>query len=107
MRDLDPTEGGGDGTEGTQTRGLAIDGDDETAWYTERYEPPATFGGLKDGVGLLLRTARPAVATEAVVLSPTPGATFQILANAPPPRGRLLAEGTAEQVRNDPRVIEA
>ncbi len=94
VRDLDPPEGGGDGAEGTDTRSLAIDGRDDTAWYTERYEPPARFGGLKDGVGLLLRTARPAVATEAVVLSPTPGATFQILAGGPPGQGRVLADGT-------------
>lgn len=94
VRDLDPPEGGGDGAEGTETRGLATDGDDTTAWYTERYEPPAEFGGLKDGVGLLLRIAQPAVATEAVVLSPTPGATFQILAGGPPGQGRVLAEST-------------
>ena len=51
-----------------------------TAWYTERYRDSPAFGGSgKTGVGLIVRLTEPAVATEMVVSSPTPGATFQVL----------------------------
>ena len=83
VRDYDPQ---GDGEEQPGLRGLAIDTDQEgrpdpaTAWYTERYRDSPAFGGsAKTGVGLILRLTAPATATEMVVRSPTPGATFQVL----------------------------
>ena len=62
-----------------------------TAWYTERYRETPDFGGLKTGVGLILRLTAPAVATEMVVTSPTPGRGFQVLgplARGPAPGAR-------------------
>jgi serine/threonine-protein kinase len=94
VRDLDPPEDGGDGQENPGQRDLAIDGDPDTAWLTERYQDTPTFGGLKDGVGLLVRLDAPAVLTEARILSPTPGATFELQAVGPAGARPVLAEGT-------------
>lgn len=94
VRDLDPPEDGGDGQENPGLRDLAVDGDPDTAWLTERYQDTPTFGGLKDGVGLLLRLDAPAVLTEARILSPTPGATFELQAVGPSGTRPVLAEGT-------------
>src|SRR5690606_20173651 len=91
VRDLDPS---GDGTENSDTRGLATDGDPTTAWFTERYQDTPAFGGLKEGVGLLLRVARPAVLTEVTIDSPTPGATFELQGVAPGGERPVLAKGT-------------
>jgi hypothetical protein len=94
VRDYDPQ---GDGEEVPDLRGLAIDGDPETAWYTERYFVTPAFGGAdKTGVGLILRLTAPAVATEMVVSSPTPGAGFQVLGPLVDGRRRELASGTLE-----------
>ena len=49
VRDYDPQ--GADQSERPDLRGAAIDGDPETAWYTENYQVTPEFGGLKDGVG--------------------------------------------------------
>ena len=70
----------GDGTENAAQVHLATDGRPQTAWYTEQYGGSASFGGVKQGVGLL--TASPAGAQpERIVLrSPTPGAEVQIRA---------------------------
>jgi eukaryotic-like serine/threonine-protein kinase len=94
VRDFDPPSEGGDGQENPGQRDLAIDGDPETAWLTERYQDTPTFGGLKDGVGLLLRLDAPAVVTEARILSPTPGATFELQAVGSGGTRPTLAEGT-------------
>jgi hypothetical protein len=50
VRDFDPD---GDGQERPGSVANAHDGDPSTAWETERYDS-ADFGGLKDGVGLLV-----------------------------------------------------
>jgi eukaryotic-like serine/threonine-protein kinase len=93
VRDYDPQ--GQDQSERPDLRGAAIDDDPETAWYTENYEVTPEFGGLKDGVGLVLRLTAPAIATEMIVTSPTPGARFQVLGPDPDRDGEreLLAEG--------------
>jgi len=94
VRDYDPQ---GDGEEMPGLRGLAIDGDPATAWYTERYFVTPAFGGAdKTGVGLILRLTAPAVATEMVVSSPTPGAGFQVLGPLVDGRRQELASGTLE-----------
>jgi hypothetical protein len=64
-----------------------------TAWYTERYQT-SDFGGIKDGVGLVIRTARLARATELVVVSPTPGARFRVLGPGQGLNRPVYAEGT-------------
>ena len=107
VRDYDPQ--GDDGQEQPALRGYAIDVDPttgqpnpSTAWYTERYFGDAAFGGTgKTGVGLILRLTAPAVATEMVVSSPTPGAHFQVLGPLVDGRREMLAEGVftgADQV---------
>ena len=52
--DFDPKSDGGSGAENAKQVKLAIDGDPETAWTTERYRKLAALGGLKPGVGLVL-----------------------------------------------------
>ena len=99
VRDYDPQ---GDGEEQPGLRGYAIDvnpttgqPNPATAWYTERYFNDPAFGGSgKTGVGLILRLTAPAVATEMVVSSPTPGAAFQVLGPLVDGRRETLAQGT-------------
>lgn len=99
VRDYDPQ--GDDGQEQPALRGYAIDVDPttgqpnpDTAWYTERYFGDAAFGGTgKTGVGLILRLTAPAVATEMVVSSPTPGAHFQVLGPLVDGRRQTLGQG--------------
>lgn len=92
VRDYDPQ--GNDQAENPAERGYAVDGDPGTAWYTERYQTTPEFGGLKSGVGLVLRLTAPAVATEMVVTSPTPGARFQVLGPLTSGNREVLASGT-------------
>ncbi len=52
----------GDGAEKDSTAGDAFDGDPDTAWESETYRSD-TYGGLKDGVGLLVDLGAPARVT--------------------------------------------
>jgi eukaryotic-like serine/threonine-protein kinase len=92
VRDYDPQ--GDDKVENPDQRGFAVDGDPTTAWYTERYQNTPQFGGLKTGVGLILRLTAPAVATEMLVTSPTPGARFEVRGPLVSQRREVLAKGT-------------
>jgi hypothetical protein len=56
IRAIDPE---GDKDEDTRRSPRAVDGDPETTWRSQVYRS-ASFGGLKDGVGLALRLERPA-----------------------------------------------
>ena len=95
VRDYDPQgDGGPDSPENPQERGLAVDGDPATAWYTEHYRGSPEFGGLKTGVGLILRLTGPSVATQMVVRSPTPGARFQVLGPLDAGHRQVLGSGT-------------
>jgi hypothetical protein len=58
--------------------------------------PPAFGGADKTGVGLILRLTTPAVASEMVITSPTPGAGFQVLGPLVDGRREELASGTLE-----------
>ncbi len=55
VSDFDPQ---GDGTENSESAGLAIDGDPTTAWDTLTYRNRPDLGGLKDGVGLVVDLGR-------------------------------------------------
>ena len=90
VRDYDPQ---GDGAENPDQRNLAIDTDPATAWFTERYQATPQFGGLKTGVGLILRLTAPATPTQMVISSPTPGAHFQLLGPLTGDQREMLAEG--------------
>ena len=67
----------GTGGEHDSSAKLATDGQASTYWYTERYNS-SSFGGLKDGVGLLLDAVAPKKLTQVTVTSDTPGFTAKI-----------------------------
>ena len=62
----------GDGTERDAQVPLVIDGDTASVWSTERYDSRA-FGGLKDGVGLVLDLGSVAEVTRVRIDSPSSG----------------------------------
>ncbi|HET7566453.1 MAG TPA: protein kinase [Gaiellaceae bacterium] len=72
--DYDPQGSGG---EHGDTAPLASDGDSSTSWYTETYRSQ-DFGGLKDGLGLVLDAGGSAKLTQVTVSTPTPGFTARI-----------------------------
>jgi hypothetical protein len=61
----------------------ATDGDPSTFWYTEHYRSSA-FGGLKDGVGLVLDAGSAAKVARVTVTSDTPGFTARIESGSSP-----------------------
>jgi predicted Ser/Thr protein kinase len=67
--DYDPQ---GDGSEHSFTAPRATDGNPATYWDTERYNTQA-FGGLKNGLGLVLSAGSSAKLTRLTVDTPTPG----------------------------------
>ena len=68
---------GDDGEENEDAAPRAIDGDPATAWVTSTYNS-VDFGGLKDGVGLVLTLDRAAELASLTVSSPTPGWTADV-----------------------------
>jgi hypothetical protein len=95
VTDFDPPPGSG--SESTEQVPNAVDGDEATVWRTERYRS-AAFGGLKDGVGLLVDLGAPTAVTS-VELSTLAGTTVELRAadarGASPADYRVLAQGTA------------
>ncbi len=61
----------------------ATDGNPSTFWYTEHYRS-ADFGGLKDGVGLVVDAGRAAKLARVTVTSDTPGFTARIESGSSP-----------------------
>jgi eukaryotic-like serine/threonine-protein kinase len=61
----------------------ATDGDPSTFWYTEHYSS-SEFGGLKDGVGLVLDAGRTAKVARVTLASDTPGFTARIESGGSP-----------------------
>jgi eukaryotic-like serine/threonine-protein kinase len=76
--DYDPQ---GTGSEHSSSAPLATDGDASTAWYTEHYAS-AAFGGLKDGLGLVVNAGRAVKLGKLTVSTSTPGFTAKILAGS-------------------------
>jgi eukaryotic-like serine/threonine-protein kinase len=72
--DYDPQ---GNGGEHSETAPLATDGNAATVWRTETYGNQE-FGGLKDGVGLVLDAGSSVKLAEVTVNTPTPGFTAEI-----------------------------
>ena len=96
IRDFDPQ---GDGRERSATVAAAVDGDVSTAWTTERYSS-AAFGGLKQGVGLLLDLGAPTTVSSLELALSRPGVAVE-LRGAPSAAAdlasyRLLASGRAD-----------
>jgi hypothetical protein len=80
VEDFDPTDGGGDGEEGSDSVELAIDRNPTgSAWSTESYETE-DFGGFKDGVGLTLDAGRPVEAKAIEIRSASGGWDAEIRA---------------------------
>jgi serine/threonine-protein kinase len=67
----------GDGGEHNESASLATDGQASTYWRTERYNN-SSFGGLKDGVGLVLDAGKSQKVKQLRVTSDTPGFTAKI-----------------------------
>ena len=95
IRDFDPQ---GDGHERPETVAAAVDGDPSTAWTTERYDSVA-FGGLKEGVGLLVDLGAPTAVSALELELSDPGISVEL--RGATSRGtdvgsyRLLAHGRA------------
>jgi hypothetical protein len=76
VRDFDPA---GDGQERPGSVPNAHDGDPSTAWETERYDT-AAFGGLKQGVGLLVDLGAPTALARVEVGLTRAGVTAELRA---------------------------
>ncbi|GAA0305692.1 protein kinase family protein [Kineococcus aurantiacus] len=72
---VDPQGGG----ESSETAGRAVDGDPATAWQSQRYNS-AAFGGLKDGIGLLLDLGAPVDVTSVALTAGGEGGAVSLLA---------------------------
>ncbi|HVV77602.1 MAG TPA: hypothetical protein VHC43_16400 [Mycobacteriales bacterium] len=75
----------GNGTEDPGGVGLAVDDDPSTAWTTDVYRGSPRFGGLKDGVGLLIDLGRAKTVDTARLLLSAPGADIELRAGSTPP----------------------
>jgi serine/threonine protein kinase len=73
----------GDGREGDNSLANATDGSTATSWETERYTT-ASFGNLKQGVGLVLDAGKPVRLGSLTIQSPTPGFTAEIKTGSSP-----------------------
>ena len=63
------------------TAPAATDGNTSTSWYTQRYYSSA-FGGLKQGLGLVVDAGKPVKLGSLTVQTPTPGFVAQIRAGS-------------------------
>lgn len=92
IRAIDP---GGDGDEDTAASPLAVDGDESTFWKSQIYRS-ASFGGLKDGVGLALRLKRSAILTSATIDVSGTGGVVEVRSadSADVSSSKLLGTGT-------------
>jgi hypothetical protein len=91
--DYDPQ---GNGGEHSDTAPLATDGDASTVWTTESYGNQ-DFGGLKDGVGLVLDAGSSVKLASLMVTTPTPGFTAKIQAGDSP-NGGFATDSSSQTV---------
>ena len=96
VRDFDPD---GDGRERPGSVANAHDGDPSTAWETERYDS-AGFGGLKEGVGLLVDLGAPTAVGRVELALTRPGVTAELRA-APQPAPVAGAYRVLDSARSD------
>jgi eukaryotic-like serine/threonine-protein kinase len=80
---FDPPPGDGRESPNDAAAGRAVDGDASTSWDTEHYNTRA-FGGLKEGVGLILRLDSPADLRTLEIDSPSTGWTADIYVSDQP-----------------------
>ena len=75
----------GDGQENQDAAGFAVDHDPTTVWTTDLYKHNSHFGGLKQGVGLLIDLGRPVQVRRADLLLSAAGSDVELRAgNAAP-----------------------
>jgi hypothetical protein len=84
----------GDGTENDAEAPNATDGDEATFWATEHYATPE-FGGLKSGLGLVLRTTASGPLATLTVTSDTPGFTAVVKAGGSAAAARAVSAPTS------------
>ena len=91
---LDPQ---GDGTEKESLAGLAIDGNPGTSWHSDTYRT-ANFGGLKQGLGLVLDLGRRQSVSSVVLDVAGSGGQVELRGSDDPssPGGAALASGRIE-----------
>jgi hypothetical protein len=63
-----------------QNAGNVVDGNPATVWQTQHYNNTANFGGLKDGMGILVDLGSPKNVASVKVDFTTPGATVELRA---------------------------
>jgi serine/threonine-protein kinase len=86
----------GTGGEHDPDASKATDGNPQTFWETEHYASPQ-FGGLKNGVGLVLDAGRSVALKSITVTSDTPGYTAEIRAGGSA-AGPFTADSSSQQV---------
>jgi serine/threonine-protein kinase len=72
----------GDGQEHDEEVPNATDGNVQTFWETEDYRGSVTFGGLKNGVGIVFDARRPVKLGSLTVVTDTPGYTARVEASS-------------------------
>ena len=95
--DFDPA---GDFDEHADRLRLINDSNDEEGWYTENYTT-RDFGGLKPGVGLIVRLQRPVALSTVQVESPNTGWSAEIYTSVGGLPDDLAAWGAASGVASD------
>jgi eukaryotic-like serine/threonine-protein kinase len=58
--------------------GNVVDGNPDTSWKTENYRGSANFGGIKDGMGILVNLGSPRAVASVKVSFIKPGATVEL-----------------------------
>jgi serine/threonine-protein kinase len=86
----------GTGGEHDELAGYATDGNTSTAWTTETYDSE-DFGGLKDGVGLMLDARSPEKLARVTVETTTPGFRAEI-ESGDSPTGSFSADSSTRTV---------
>ena len=94
--DFDPKADGGDSDESPGSVALAVDGDADTVWRTEKYRS-AALGGRKPGVGLVLDLG--ATRTLSSVRVTLAGKPTSVVLLAPAKAGRSAPMKSVEQWR--------
>ncbi|WP_018349002.1 protein kinase family protein [Longispora albida] len=75
VRIVDPPNGARDELEGSEK---TVDGKLETGWKSSWYSPPAEFGNIKKGMGLLINLGKPTNVSSVEVQFDAPGATVSL-----------------------------
>jgi hypothetical protein len=68
----------GDGTEGPDQVGFAVDADPSSAWETDRYRGSGRFGNLKDGVGIVIDLGSSQTVRQAQIALTRPDADLEL-----------------------------